>query len=227
MPTLADLRNAIEKVLKLPIAGQVLQLNSNTRERAFECYVFALLVQAVRQAGGTAILVGIHSGINPVNAVFRGGPGRLGSTADDYAYASCRLGQNEFEIHLDVQYVGGSGAIHEVDVSIYDHTAAERVRQNPNEFARVRYLNAAFECKCYDSRLGTVLGRTFVGLIADCGTVRLKAFASNGSSPGLAKYFQPTNRPDLFLELSPLRTAVESRFVDFFEQEFRRWSGVG
>jgi len=227
MATLADLRVAIETVLGLPTAGATLLLNSNTRERAFEGYVFSLLVRAVRQAGGTAVTVGIVSGDNPATVVFRGGPGRLGARLQNYAYARCQLGNREFEIHLDVQYEGTSGAIHEVDVSIYDRDAAIRVRDNQNEFARSSKLYAAFECKFYDSRLGTALGRTFVGLIVDCGTLRMKAFASNGPSPGLARYFQPTTRPEHFLRLSPLRTAVESRFVEFYEQEFRRWAGIG
>ena len=227
MATLNDLRTAIETVLDLPAAGATLQLRSNTRERAFEGYVFSLLVEVVRRAGGTAVIVGIQSGENPATVVFRGGPGTLGSQSSDYAYARCQLGDMEFEIHLDVQYQGTSGAIHEVDVSIYDHEAAERIRSSPSQFAKSSKLDAAFECKFYDSRLGTAVGRTFVGLVADCGNVRMKAFWSNGPSPGLAKYFQPAKRPHYFPRLSPLRPTIESRFIDSLVTEMRRWAGVG
>lgn len=226
MATLSDLRNAVESALDLPAAGATLQLNSNTRERAFEAYVFSLLVQAVRQAGGSAIIVGIRTGQAPSTVVFRGGPGRLGSQSKDYAYATCSLGGKHFELHVDVQYEGGSGAIHEVDVSVYDHRTADQMRQNQNQFAKSSKLYGAFECKFYDSTLGTVLGRTFVGLVADCGQMRMRAFCSNGPSPSLAKYLQPQNRPDLFLRLSPLRDVVEERFLNYFEQEFRQWAGV-
>ena len=113
MPTLSDLRNAVTTLLSLPAIPAVLQLNSATRERAFEAYVFSLFVKAIRQIGGTVIIRGIQSGDNPATVVFRGSPGRLGSQAQDFAYAYCVLGQKKFEIHLDVQYQGSSGAIHE------------------------------------------------------------------------------------------------------------------
>lgn len=64
MTTLKDLRTAIDEVLGVPNVATVLQLNSNTRERAFECYVFALVVRAVRQAGGNVELRGVLSGAN-------------------------------------------------------------------------------------------------------------------------------------------------------------------
>jgi hypothetical protein len=51
MATLADLQNAVNQVLDLTGMPAVLQLNSVTRERAFEAYVFSLVVNAVRQAG--------------------------------------------------------------------------------------------------------------------------------------------------------------------------------
>lgn len=227
MASLSDLRNAVESALSLSTADATLQLNSNTRERAFEAYVFSLLVQAVRQAGGNATTVGIRTGQNPSIVVFRGGPGRLGSQSQDFAYARCSLGNKEFEFHVDVQYEGSSGAIHEVDVSLYDHRTADRVRQNQNEFAKSSKLYGALECKFYDSTLGTVLGRTFVGLVADCGQMRMTAFCSNGPSQSLAKYLQPQNRPDHFLRLSPLRASVEQRFLAHFQHELRKWTGVG
>ena len=50
--TLQDLRAAIARLFKLPNVPNLLKLNSNTRERAFECYVFALILSAIRKAGG-------------------------------------------------------------------------------------------------------------------------------------------------------------------------------
>src|SRR5688500_16347185 len=124
MPSLVDLQNSINALLGIPGISAVLQLNSLTRERAFEAYVFSLIVNAIRQAGGTAIIHGNNSGANPPIVIFRGGPGLLGSAAQDFAYADCTLGNREFEIHVDVKYEGTSEVIHELDVSIYDHEAA-------------------------------------------------------------------------------------------------------
>ena len=226
MASLIDLQNAINQVLAIPGVPAVLQLNSATRERAFEAYVFSLLVRAIREAGGTAVIHGRNSGPNPAIAIFRGGPGLLGSAAQDFAYALCQLNNKEFEIHVDIQYEGGSGAIHELDVSIYDHAAAERVRQNPNLFAKTGKLYGGFECKFYDSTLGTALGRTFVGLIDDCGTLQIKAFTTNGLSQGLVRYFTPKKRPDRFFRLSSLRQTQEADFVSFVKQVLSKWAGV-
>ena len=52
--TLNDLETAIDNLLDLPGNAAVLQLNSQTREHAFEAYLFSLVVRAVRDAGGTA-----------------------------------------------------------------------------------------------------------------------------------------------------------------------------
>jgi hypothetical protein len=224
--TLADLIAAINTALQLPSSGQLLRLNNQTRERAFEAYVLGLLVRAVRQAGGTPTTWGITSGQSPNIFVCRGAPGRLGSTSSDYGYVRCDLENEHFEIHLDVQYEGKSSAIHEIDVSIYESAAAERARQSQNFFPKVNKLIGAIECKFYDSRLGTSLGRTFVGLVADCGTLRLKCFITNGSSPSLAKYFQPSPRPGVHLRVSPLRLSDETRLVHYFEAELRRWAKV-
>lgn len=226
MPTLTDLQNAVTSLLDLPGIPATLQLNSTTRERAFEAYVLSLLVRAVRQAGGSAIMHGRNTGPNPAVVVFRGGPGMLGSDAQDYAYALCGLGNKSFEIHADVKYEGSSGAVHEIDVSLYDHSAADRVRLTPTSFAKTNKLHGAVECKFYDSSLGVVLGRTFVGLVDDCGTLRMRAFATNGHSVGLARYFTPQKRPQRYFGLSPLQPAIESSFVSVAEQILRQWAGV-
>ena len=89
--TLNDLETAISNVLNLPGIPAVLQLNSVTREHAFEAYLFSLVVRAVREAGGTAQICGRQSGADPATVVFRGNHGPLGSNAQDFAYASARL----------------------------------------------------------------------------------------------------------------------------------------
>ena len=194
MATLADLRAAITQVFAQSAVTGILQLNSNTRERAFEAYVFSLVVLAVQQAGGTVELHGIVTGQNPNPLVFRGAPGYMRSTAQDFCYARCLLNGKEFEIHVDVIYVGGSGATHEVDVSVYDRSAADTVRQTPGLQPGTSKLRAAFECKFYDSSLGTALGRAFYGLVADCGRLNTKVFVTNGQSSGLARYFSKASR---------------------------------
>lgn len=225
MATFADLVNAVQNLLSAGAAARALQLNSATRERAFEAYVFALVLRAVRRAGGNVQIVGAQSGPNPNPIVFRGNPGQMSSRMQDFAYARCTLNSYDFEVHLDVQFQGTSGAIHEIDVSLYDGGRADAIRQT-GSIPGVRHLHGAIECKFYDSNLGTGLGRAFVGLLHDCGSVRLDSFATNGRSQALAQYFTQKNRPQPFFVLSPLRPRVADRFVSDVEQCLRKWRGV-
>lgn len=226
MASLNDLRTAVTQILGLPAVPGILRLNSNTRERAFEAYVFALVLRAVRQAGGTAQLHGILSGANPNPVVLRGAPGHMASRAQDFSYARCALNGREFEIHVDVVYVGGSGASHEIDISIYDRAGAEAVRRGSRALPDTRRLRAAIECKFYDSQLGVALGRTFVGLVDDCGDLETKVFATNGQSLPLAAYFSKKRRPHAFFAVSPLIPGNRDRLVGVIEQALREWAGV-
>src|SRR5688572_28181058 len=113
MATLDELKSAVDDLLGIAAADRVLQLNSDTCERAYEVYALALCAQAVRNSGGTATLTGIVTGANPAVLVFRGAPGAMSSRAQDFCYLSCVLGRKRFEIHVDVVYEGQSGANHE------------------------------------------------------------------------------------------------------------------
>ena len=229
MATLFELSNAVIALLDLPAVPAVLQLNSPTRERAYEAYLLGLLVQAVRQIGGSATITGIKSGANPTVVVLRGNVGRLGSKAQDFAYVECQLAKETFEIHVDVQYTGASLAIHEIDVSLYDHSMAARIRDSPsgeNKLPTTAKLRGAVECKFYDKDLGTSLGRTFVGLVADCGGLQLKIFATNGSHEGLANYFGPDSRPMPFFNLSPTNASAEADCISWMASELRKWARI-
>jgi hypothetical protein len=222
---LAALQAAVTALLALPAAGQLLQLNSNTCERAYEAYVFSLCCDAVRRAGGTVEIRGIRSGASPNPIVFRGAPGSMASRDQDFAYARCLLNTKRFEIHVDVEYQGSSGAPHEVDVSVCDENHANAVRAtNSTPKANHNKLIMAFECKFYESTPGVALGRTFVGLISDCGALRLKGFVANVPSDKLRQYLSKSARPQPFLGLNPLDPASEERFIHNVEQQLRTWA---
>ena len=224
MATLNDLKQRIDGLLGLTAANRLLQLNSNTRERAYEAYILSLCVDALRGAGGTAILTGINSGPNPATVIFRGGPGAMSSTAQDFCYLDCSLANKLFEIHLDVVYEGQSGANHEIDVSICDSGHAQDVRESGKAPRTNKNLIAALECKFYDSTPGVVLARTFVGLVNDCSVNRLNAFVSNRTSSGLNAYLSKPTSPKPFIDLTPLSSTAEQRFILNVEQVFRQWA---
>jgi hypothetical protein len=224
-PELNELLNAINNLLNLPASQQLLQLNSNTCERAYEAYVLSLCVEAVRRAGGVAELKGILSGPNPDPVVLRGAPGSMASRNQNFAFASCSLRNKRFEFHVDVEYQGTSGAPHEIDVSMCDEAHAEAVRNtNGRPKADGNKLLMAFECKFYENTPGVGLGRTFVGLISDCGALRLKGFVANLTSEKLGLYFSKSSRPQPFLGLIPTDAASEERFIRNVEQELRKWA---
>lgn len=223
MSTKADLESKIDRLLSLPGSSRLLQLNSNTVERAYEAYIWALCKRAVERAGGNAVLTGILSGQNPSPIVLRGSPGSMSSTAQNYCYIDCELHGKQFEIHLDVQYEGSSKATHEIDVSIYDHEGADMVR-NTGRLPRSGKLLLAIECKFYTAApVNTVQGREFVGLIRDFTKTRMNVFASNQATQNLKVYF--TNKPiEPFTNLEPSNPNTEDRFVECIAQALLKWA---
>ena len=221
---LNELVSAINALLTLPAAQQLLQLNSNTCERAYEAYVLSLCVEAVRRAGGTAVLTGVKSGANsPV--VFRGAPGSMASKNQDFAFVDCGLRGKQFEIHVDVEYQGTSGALHEIDVSVCSKQHADAVRStNGSPRASGNNLLVTLECKFYESAPGVTLGRTFVGLVSDCSGVRFKAFVANLPSDKLQRYFSKESRPEPFLGLVPTSPDSENRFIANVQQALLKWA---
>ncbi len=223
--TYQQARTHLEQLLNLPATGQLLQLNSQTVERAYEAYVAGLLAQAVRDAGGTAVIRGITSGnAVPATIVFKGGPGRMDSQDQDFCYFYCELNGRSFEIHLDTKYVGSSEAIHEIDVSVFDHQTAQNIRANGGMPKAGSKLLMALECKFYDEEPGAVLARTFVGLVQDCTSQRLSGFAANRGSRNLRRYLSKKGRPEPFLDLVPGDLNSEDRFKRTVEQKLRQWA---
>lgn len=224
MTTKAQLKLAIEGLLGIPSVVRLLRLNSDTIERAYEGYILGLCAEAVRRAGGQATLKGIISGDNPTLVIFRGGPGYMSSDVQDFCYVSCSLNRKQFEIHLDIEYEGTSGAPHEIDVSFYDEDSAVKVRSTRRLPKTNKKLIMAFECKFYTNSVQSVgLARGFIGLLEDCTKTRLSAFVSNNASNNLKKYLS-NKKAKPFLDLTPFNSDSEDRFIRVVEQELRTWA---
>lgn len=219
-----DIKQEINRLLNLASRSQILTLNSDTVERAYEAYIWSLCKRAVEEAGGQAFLTGINLGNNSKKIILRGSPGSMASRMQDFCYIDCQLNGKEFEIHLDVQYEGSSGASHEIDVSIYDHASAEAVRDNGG-LPRSGKLIMAIECKFYTASVpSAALGRGFAGLVKDYPGTRLNAFVSNKASKNLDKYFTNKSNIEPFTDLEPGQSAAADRFVRIIEQALRKWS---
>ncbi|GAA5534932.1 hypothetical protein Dalu01_03350 [Deinococcus aluminii] len=224
MASLIQLESAVLRLLRAVRTTGVLQLNNRSRERAFEAYVFSLCLEAVRRLNGTVEIRGILSGPNPNPIVFRGAPGVIYSQVQDFAYAFCTLNGKEFEIHVDVEFIGQSTASHEIDVSIIDHNSAERCRARLEYPRMSQYLIGAIECKFYSGNPGVTLARTFAGLVSDASTNRIEAFVFNRFSVEIAAFFSKVNSASCFENLSPLNPTDEEMFVNYIMNELRKWS---
>ena len=224
MVNYTDFIYVIDRLLQLTISRQTLQLNSPTREKAFEIYVLSLVVEAVRRAGGQFDIYGIVSGLNPNPVVFRAAPGAVFSRTQNFAYIDCVLNGKQFEIHVDVEFEGSSGATHEMDISIVDDTHAERSRQgrrNP------RYSIYVIECKFFSSSTPSIgLARALVGLTSDTHPKMGSAFVSNGATDNLKIYLSGRSRPDPHIDLTPLNNLSEERFINNIENLLRKWASV-
>lgn len=224
MATYSDFTTAINNLLGLTAARQTLQLNSAKREKAFEVYVLSLVVEAIRRAGGHATPVGITSGNNPNSIVFRAAPGSIFSRTQDFAYLNSSLNGKQFELHIDVEFEGGSGATHEMDISVIDRNHADRSRQgNRNPRTPVFVI----ECKFFSSSTPSIgLARALVGLVSDFNPKMGSAFVSNGATDNLKNYLSNKSRPDIFPDLTPLNTSTEERFIASIETKLRKWASV-
>jgi hypothetical protein len=223
-PALADLHKAICRLLDIPNIAQYTQINRPLEEGAFEVYVFSLVLHAVKEAGGNWTMHGRNSKPHPI--VFRGGPGEMASTDQNFAYALCTFPSGKsLEVHLGVQYVGTSGATHEVDISLYEASAASQVR-NSGGYPDQQHLIGAIECKCYSNSIGTVLARAFVGLLDDCNSYHFAALVSNSPGEQVKKYLSPAHRPAPFLEMDFLlpHYRYERMFFWFVTKKLKEWS---
>jgi hypothetical protein len=223
-PALADLHKAICRLLDIPNIAQYTQINRPLEEGAFEVYVFSLVLDAVKEAGGKWKMRGRNSNPHPI--VFRGGPGEMASADQNFAYAHCTFPSGKsLEVHLGVQYVGTSGATHEVDISLYEASAASQARNN-GEHPDQKHLIGVIECKCYSNPIGAVLARAFVGLLDDCNNYHFAALVSNSPGEQVKKYLSLAHRPDPFLEMDLLthHHRYERRFFWFVTNKLRKWS---
>ncbi len=226
MTTINDLRTSINNLLATGSLPSTFVLRRNAIDAAYEAYIFTLILHAVRQIGGSVELRSINNPNRPPRTfIFRGSPGRIYSSLDDYGYALCSYNGHTFEVHVDVQYYGTSKVLHEIDISIVEHDEADRCRQNGTNPLAGK-TKGALECKFYGNNLGTTLIRTFVGLTDDLGTLKISRFVTNHTSRTISKYCTgKTSRPRFMERLTPLNPDAENQFIYSVVDDLRKWLG--
>jgi hypothetical protein len=220
MATLHDLETAIDSLLAHPLGVGHYQLVRPVEEKAYEAYVFALCLRAVRELGATPVLRGITGAPNPF--IFRGAPGQIHSRSRNFGYAEFTLNGEAFEIHAGIEFRGTSTMTHELDVCIMRGRDAVQCRNQPDDPPPASLI-AGWECKFYGGPLQKGLGRAFVGLIDDMGmNVRVSGLCSNATHPQLREYFQPARRPYPYFNLTPLEASNEGIFINNVKGELKK-----
>lgn len=224
MASLSDLKKAVERLLITPGTSNIVQLNRKAKDSAYEAYIFGLCVEAVKRLGGIVEIRTVNGDINPNPIVLRGAPGVIYSALQNFAYAYCELNGKQFEIHLDVEFIGQSTASHEIDVSFISHEAAERCRVRRDYPRMSQHLIGAIECKFYSGNPGVALARTFAGLVSDASVNRVEAFVYNRSSDEISAFFSKVNSSECFDDLTPLNARFEEMFINYIMKELKKWS---
>lgn len=218
-----SLEQAIQQALRAVSPSIQLILRRGLPDALYEAYVFSLVLRAFQSLGARVLLQGMRGASGPF--VFRGSPGRLHSSLHNYGYASCSYRGRELEVHVDVQFLGTSRVLHEIDVAVVDSDEAQRSRRDRQDPAS-RYTRCAFECKLYGGTLGTHLIRTFTGLLDDMGELIVAVFASNQASQTIARFCSAKrSRPCFADQLTPFDYEAENRFVGYTATSLRKWLG--
>ena len=127
MTSLADLEAAYLKHLKsmVPVSS------SGQANDAFEVYTLSLVLEAARQEGAEIVFHTVNNDYSPTDLIFRSSPGRIYSTANNYAHALISFSDDlSYEAHVGVYVEGLAGVVHECDVLVIDAGEGEFCRRN-------------------------------------------------------------------------------------------------
>lgn len=211
------LLSAVDGVLAAINPATDVETVRRASDAAYAAYIFGLTLQAAMLVadGGTVTLRSIRSatGTTPKRFVVRGAPGKIYSTRHDYGYAHFRCNSREYEIHLGVQYFGGSGVLHEFDISVIEANDAEAARRNQRAPGSGK-AKIVFECKYYAGNLDIGLGREFVGLLADFSSARSARLVTNSGSGSIRTYLTEKVKYRLNEQLVPGALAAETQFIN-------------
>ncbi|MBC3940619.1 hypothetical protein [Sphingomonas albertensis] len=187
----------------------------------YECYVWALVLEAARRQGATIRLM-TRSGVPATSFRFRTAPTSIFSSLHDYCHAELNFPRAPvLEAHVGIYVSGKSRVNHECDVAVLYHDEANTCRAN-SVHPRSSKILLSVECKYYlSSTLGVDLGRSFLGLIDDI-YAEGRFFVSTQNKGSVDKLFS-RHRKEYEIGLSPLTPDQEVRLRGSFEKIFRNY----
>lgn len=215
MTSLIDLESAYNKHLRSVVPVK----SSGQANDAFEVYTLSLVLEAAKQEGADIEFQTVGGNLRPKNLVFRSSPGRIYSTASDYAHALIKFGDDlHYEAHIGAYVEGLAGVVHECDVLVIDAGEGTFCRRN-SVHPKKQHTVITAECKFYTGNLGISLGREFLGITADLGKED-RFFISNSDGKTLDRVLAHHKR-QRYLGLTPLNADSESQTVSLFRTAFR------
>ncbi|PSJ39040.1 hypothetical protein [Allosphingosinicella deserti] len=188
----------------------------------YECYIWALVLEAARREGASISLV-TRSGMPATAFYFRTAPTSIFSTLHDYCHAEIRFprGAPVLEAHVGIYVSGKSRVNHECDVAVVYQDEANTCRFN-SVHPRSSKVILSVECKYYlSSTLGVDLGRSYLGLIDDI-YADGRFFVSTQNAGSVDKLFS-RHKKEFEIGLSPLTPDREMRLRGSFEKVFRNF----
>ena len=190
----------------------------------YECYIWALVLEAARREGAS-IQLRTRSGVPASSFWFRTSPSSVFSNAHDYCHAQIDFtGCPTLEAHIGIYVSGKSKVNHECDVAVLYKDEADTCR-NESVNPRSSKVLLAVECKYYlSSSLGVNLGRSFLGLINDI-YVNGRFFVSTQNTGSVDRLFSRHNK-EYEIGLSPMTPDLEVRLRGSFEKMFRNFKAL-
>lgn len=187
----------------------------------YECYIWALVLEAARRQGATIRLM-TRSGAPATSFYFRTSPTSIFSNLHDYCHAELHFPRTPvLEAHIGIYVSGKSRVNHECDVAVIYQDEANTCRAN-SVHPRSSKVVLSVEFKYFlISSLGVNLGRSFLGLIDDI-YAEGRFFVSTQNTGSVDKLFS-RHRKEYEIGLSPLVPDQEIRLRGSFEKIFRNF----
>lgn len=219
MPLRPDLWNEISAAIGSATSANLSAASAGND--LYECYIWALILEAARREGATIRLM-TRNGLPATSFYFRTSPSSIFSNLHDYCHAEIRFPRSPvLEAHIGIYVSGKSRVNHECDVAVVYQDEADTCRAN-NVHPRSSKVIMSVECKYYlSSTLGVDLGRSFLGLIDDIYTDG-RFFVSTQNAGSVDKLFS-RHRKEYEIGLSPLTPDLEVRLRGSFEKIFRNF----
>jgi hypothetical protein len=192
MPSTRDLINEIRRVLRQAGASYAA---AGARDKHYAVWTFAMILDEASQLG-PVLLFGVRPG---GWVVFRGNPSDL-DPGRRYTFGSVRGLRRDWEVHVDVNILGVSGATHGVDVSVIPLPAIRGALRRSGAPTLTR-RGLGIEAKCL-ATLTPNEGRVTLGFHREVGgNFWLAANRDNDAVRTMLR--MPGRRTDLFAALRP------------------------